>query len=45
MPDAFTLLDRPSQALAVERLLDDRTDDEKLAWLSAHGWFAPRELS
>ena len=35
MPDAFALLDLPSQARAVERLLDDRTDDEKLGWLSA----------
>src|SRR5438552_2288067 len=37
MSDAFALLDLPSQALAVERLLNGRTEDEKLAWLGAHG--------
>jgi len=35
--ETFHLLDLPSQALAVQRLLIGRTTDEKLAWLGAHG--------
>jgi hypothetical protein len=37
MSDGFHLLDLPSQALAVQRLLAGRTAEEKLAWLAAHG--------
>jgi hypothetical protein len=37
MRGTFALLDLPSQALAVERLLVGRTAEEKLAWLSVHG--------
>ena len=37
MSDGFHLLDLPSQAPAVQRLLQGRTEDEKLAWLAAHG--------
>jgi hypothetical protein len=37
MSDDFHLLDLPSQALAVQRLLSGRPEWEKLAWLSAHG--------
>jgi hypothetical protein len=37
MSGAFALLDLPSQALAVERVLEGRTEDEKLAWLGAKG--------
>lgn len=41
MSGAFALLDLPSQAFAVERLLDGRTEVEKLAWLSVHGRLSP----
>ena len=37
MPDTFHLLDLPSQATAVEKLLCGRPENEKLAWLSEHG--------
>ena len=37
MSDGFHLLDLPSQAPAVQRLLQGLTEDEKLAWLAAHG--------
>jgi hypothetical protein len=37
MPGTFALLDLPSQALAVERLLEGRTHAEKLAWLNERG--------
>jgi hypothetical protein len=37
MGDTFHLLDLPSQALAVQRLLAGRTAEEKLAWLAARG--------
>jgi hypothetical protein len=33
----FHLLDLPSQALAVQRLLKGCTVEEKLAWLAEHG--------
>jgi hypothetical protein len=41
LTDAFALLDFPSQALAVERLLVGRPEDEKLAWLRVHGRLVP----
>jgi hypothetical protein len=41
--DAFHLLDLPSQALAVQRLLAGRPEAEKLAWLSARGRLVPIE--
>jgi hypothetical protein len=37
MTGAFHLLDLPSQAPAVQRLLRGRAAEEKLAWLAAHG--------
>jgi hypothetical protein len=37
MSDTFHLLDLPSQALAVQRLLSDRPEHGKLAWLATHG--------
>ena len=43
MPDTFHLLDLPSQAIAVQRLLSDRAEDQKLAWLAAHGALVPIE--
>jgi hypothetical protein len=45
MPDAFHLLDLPSQALAVQRLLAGRSEGEKLAWLCAHGHLLPVEMT
>jgi hypothetical protein len=36
MSSAFHLLDLPSQAIAVQRLLKGLTAEEKLAWLEAH---------
>ena len=33
----FTLLDLPSQAVAVQKLLRGKSAEEKLAWLAAHG--------
>lgn len=33
----FTLLDMPSQAVAVQNLLRGKSEEEKLAWLMAHG--------
>jgi hypothetical protein len=44
MPDAFHLLDLPSQALAVQRLLSGRPEREKLAWVGAHGRLIPVEV-
>jgi hypothetical protein len=40
MLNGFQLLDLPSQAPAVQRLLTGRPDEEKLAWLGAHGKLA-----
>jgi len=37
MSSNFPLLDLPSQAIAVQRLLMGRAADEKLAWMAAHG--------
>lgn len=37
MNDTFHLLDLPSQALAVQRVLRGRTTEEKLVWLAARG--------
>jgi hypothetical protein len=37
MAESFHLLDLPSQALAVQRLLSGRPEGEKVAWLAAHG--------
>ena len=34
-------MDLSSQAVAVERLLQGRTADEKIAWLSEHGKLVP----
>jgi hypothetical protein len=33
----FALLDLPSQAVAVQKLLRGKSDEEKIAWLMAHG--------
>ena len=41
MSNAFQLLDLPSQALAVQGLLGGRPEEEKLAWLEAHGQLVP----
>jgi hypothetical protein len=41
MSDTFHLLDLPSQALAIQRLLSGQTEDQKLAWLSMHGKLSP----
>ena len=41
MVGTFVLMDLPSQALAVERLLRGRTLDEKLAWLAEKGKLTP----
>jgi hypothetical protein len=38
----FTLLDLPSQALAVQNLLRGKSGDEKIAWLMAHGRITPK---
>ena len=38
----FHLLDLPSQALAVQRLLQGRSPQEKIAWLKAHGKIIPK---
>jgi hypothetical protein len=40
MAGAFHLLDLPSQALAVQRLLKGCSAEERLAWLAAHGELA-----
>jgi hypothetical protein len=37
MTGSFVVLDLPSQAVAIQRLLKGRTAQEKLAWLSARG--------
>jgi hypothetical protein len=37
MSGAFALLDLPSQAMAVERLLEGQSEEQKLAWLGAKG--------
>ncbi len=37
MSDVFHLLDLPSQALAVQRLLKGQKGEEKLAWLAKAG--------
>jgi len=37
MSDDFRLLDLPSQAAAVQRLLSGRTLEEKRVWMAAHG--------
>jgi hypothetical protein len=37
MPTTFALLDLPSQAVAVQRILRGRPVDEKLAWLGLLG--------
>lgn len=38
----FTLLDLPSQALAVQNLLRGKSGEEKIAWLMAHGTITPK---
>jgi hypothetical protein len=43
MQDDFHLLDLPSQASAIQRMLLDRTEDEKLAWLDRRGRLSPLE--
>jgi hypothetical protein len=40
MGTPFHLLDLPSQAFAVQRLLEGREAEEKLAWLAARGELA-----
>jgi hypothetical protein len=40
MSDIFHLLDLPSQALAVRRLLSGQPDGQKLSWLGARGKLA-----
>lgn len=37
MDNTFSLLDLVSQAVAVQRLLRDRPEADKLTWLAAHG--------
>jgi hypothetical protein len=37
MTDTFHLLDLPSQAAAVQRLLRGRSSQEKLEWVAARG--------
>lgn len=37
MADSFHLLDLPSQALAVQRILSGKSEGEKLTWLAGHG--------
>jgi hypothetical protein len=37
MSGVFHLLDLPSQAIAVQRLLKGRSAEEKLEWLATHG--------
>ena len=44
MPKAFHLLDLPSQAFAVQRLLSGLSESEKLAWVGAHGRLNPVEV-
>jgi hypothetical protein len=41
MSGRFRLLDLPSQAPAVQRLLSGQSEAEKLAWLGAHGRLVP----
>jgi|GEM_PF-1168712 len=43
MTDAFALIDLPSQALAVQRLLAGRQEGEWLSWLAARGRLTPVE--
>jgi hypothetical protein len=43
MSDTFHLLDLPSQALAVQRLLSGQPDGQKLSWLATRGTLAPIE--
>lgn len=38
----FTLLDLPSQAVAVQNLLRGKSGEEKVAWLMAHGTITPK---
>lgn len=45
MSDEFHLLDLPSQALAVQRLLKGRTTQENLVWLAARGRLARVPIS
>jgi hypothetical protein len=45
MGDVFHLLDLPSQALAVQRLLKGRPAEEKLAWLASRGEVSPVPVS
>jgi hypothetical protein len=40
MSDTFHLLDLPSQALAVQRLLSGQPEGEKLSWLGTRGKLA-----
>jgi hypothetical protein len=42
MCGVFTLLDVPSQAIAVQRLLRGWSSEEKVAWFSAHGKLTPK---
>ncbi len=37
MSDGFVLLDLPTQASSVQRVLQGKSSEEKLAWLNAHG--------
>jgi len=41
MSEDFHLLDLISQAGAVQKLLDGKTDSEKLAWLATRGRLEP----
>jgi hypothetical protein len=38
----FTLIDLPSQAIAVQQLLRGKSPEEKLAWLAGHGTLTPK---
>lgn len=37
MDSTFSLLDLPSQAIVVQRLLKGRNDEDRVEWLSSHG--------
>ena len=41
MSGTFTLLDLPSQAIAVQRILTGKREQEKLSWLSSQGEVSP----
>jgi hypothetical protein len=44
MSETFHLLDLPSQALAVQRLLSGCSESERLSWLAARGKIVPIEM-